>query len=75
LFKYFPSKEALVFGREDDQEAALVTAVRDRAAGQSIPVGLQDDLRCAALARFALESVALVQDRPTRPPPSARYSS
>jgi hypothetical protein len=59
LFKYFPSKEALVFGREDDQEAALVTAVRDRAAGQSIPV----------------ESVALVQDRPTRPPPSARYSS
>jgi hypothetical protein len=41
LFKYFPSKEALVFGREDDQEAALVTAVRDRAAGQSIPVALQ----------------------------------
>ncbi|MEU2792193.1 TetR family transcriptional regulator [Streptomyces sp. NPDC007100] len=36
LFKHFPGKEALVFDRDDDIEAALVAAVRDRAPGQSV---------------------------------------
>ncbi|MFH8345469.1 TetR/AcrR family transcriptional regulator [Streptomyces sp. NPDC018045] len=36
LFKHFAGKEALVFDLDDDIEAALVAAVRDRAPGQSI---------------------------------------
>ncbi|MEW9528225.1 TetR/AcrR family transcriptional regulator [Microbispora sp. NPDC049125] len=46
LFKHFPGgKEALVFDQGDDREAALVAAVRDRPAGQSIPQALRDLLR------------------------------
>lgn len=114
LLKHFPSKEALVFDEEDDQEAHLVAAVRNRAPEQSVPQALcahikrtrisdrnsdprfgsfvdlvrntpalseyahrmwirhqaalahaiaeesgADYLRCAALARFALEASAL----------------
>ncbi|MFJ3230103.1 TetR/AcrR family transcriptional regulator [Streptomyces sp. NPDC086787] len=40
LFKHFPSKEALVFDEEAEHEATLVAAVRERAAGQSIPAAL-----------------------------------
>ncbi|MGK5555243.1 TetR/AcrR family transcriptional regulator [Actinomadura kijaniata] len=36
LFAHFPSKEALVFDREEDVEAALVAAVRERPAGQDV---------------------------------------
>ncbi|MEV5596251.1 helix-turn-helix domain-containing protein [Streptomyces sp. NPDC052496] len=36
LFKHFAGKEALVFDQDDDIEAALVAAVRDRAPGQSV---------------------------------------
>ncbi|MFG2831946.1 TetR/AcrR family transcriptional regulator [Streptomyces sp. NPDC048434] len=119
LFKHFPSKEALVFDQEDDIEAALVAAVRDRTPGQSIPQALrehvlltqthaaeprfaafmrlvadtpalrdyahrmwmrheaavaraiadeagapEDDITCAALARFALEARGLIQRHP-----------
>ncbi|SHF61934.1 TetR/AcrR family transcriptional regulator [Streptoalloteichus hindustanus] len=119
LFKHFPSKEALVFDQEDDIEAALVAAVRDRPAGQTIldalrqhvlPAGgrprdpematfvelventpalrdyahrmwmrheaalarviaeeigaPEDDLTCAALARFALEIRNLTRGHP-----------
>jgi AcrR family transcriptional regulator len=42
LFKYFPCKEALVFDRDADREAALVAVVRDRAPGQSIPAALRE---------------------------------
>ena len=42
LFKYFASKEALLFDREGEQEQFLVTAVRDRPAGQSIPQALRE---------------------------------
>ncbi|MFL6119086.1 TetR/AcrR family transcriptional regulator [Actinophytocola sp.] len=46
LFKHFPDgKEALVFDQGDDREAALVAAVRDRPAGQSIPQALRHLLR------------------------------
>ncbi|MFJ9776398.1 TetR/AcrR family transcriptional regulator [Kitasatospora sp. NPDC101157] len=123
LFKHFPSKEALVFDQDDDLEAALVAAVRERPAGRSIPQALRehlllgqtrfavhaadprfpaflrmvqdtpalrdyahrmwtrheaalagaiaedvgasrDDVRCAALARFALEARSLIQRHP-----------
>ncbi|OIJ65683.1 TetR/AcrR family transcriptional regulator [Streptomyces mangrovisoli] len=36
LFKHFPSKEALVFDLDSDQEAALVAVVRERAPGTSV---------------------------------------
>jgi len=46
LFKHFPDgKEALVFDQDADHEAALVTAVRERLAGQSIPQALRQLLR------------------------------
>ncbi|MEE1788584.1 helix-turn-helix domain containing protein [Streptomyces sp. SP17BM10] len=44
LFKHFSRKEALVFDQDDDLEAALVAAVRDRAPGQSIPRALCEHL-------------------------------
>ena len=40
LFKYFPTKETLVFDEEDEREARLVAAVTDRKAGVSILDGL-----------------------------------
>jgi AcrR family transcriptional regulator len=45
LFNYFPQgKEALVFDEEGRNEAALVRAVTDRPAGQSIPQALRAHL-------------------------------
>ncbi|MFD6162310.1 TetR/AcrR family transcriptional regulator [Nocardia sp. NPDC060256] len=42
LFKHFPDgKEALVFDQDEDREAALVAAVRERPAGHSIPQALR----------------------------------
>lgn len=45
LLKYFPSKEALVFDEEADQEAAIVSAVRDRTPGTTIPQALRAHVR------------------------------
>ncbi|TYB57481.1 TetR family transcriptional regulator [Nonomuraea sp. PA05] len=42
LFKHFPVKEALVFDREAANEARLLSAVRDRPPGQSIPAALRE---------------------------------
>lgn len=122
LFKHFPSKESLLFDEDAEMESALVAAVRDRPAGQSIPQALKnhfvgaarghadhplfepfirlvegtpslrayqrtmwirhetalaqaiaeeigaprDDVRCAGLARFALESRDVIFGRPDR---------
>ena len=44
LFKHFPGKEALVFDEDAENEAALVAAVRDSPAGQSIFAALRDFL-------------------------------
>ncbi|MFD7961172.1 TetR/AcrR family transcriptional regulator [Streptomyces zaomyceticus] len=46
LLKYFPTKEALVFDEDAEQEAGLVAAVSDRPEGQSIPQAL-----CAHIKR------------------------
>ncbi|MEU7576621.1 helix-turn-helix domain-containing protein [Streptomyces sp. NPDC041068] len=40
LFKHFPVKEALVFDEDDDDEARLLAAVRERPEGQSVPAAL-----------------------------------
>jgi AcrR family transcriptional regulator len=45
LFAHFPSKEALVFDREQEVEAALTAAVRERPKGQ----GVVEALRAHAL--------------------------
>ncbi|MBH1937437.1 TetR family transcriptional regulator [Streptomyces sp. AV19] len=44
LFKHFPCKEALLFDLDQDIEAALVAAVRDRAPGVSVPRALREHL-------------------------------
>ncbi|MER5469931.1 TetR/AcrR family transcriptional regulator [Streptomyces sp. NPDC002935] len=41
LFAHFPSKEALVFDREEDVEAELTAAVRERPAGQDVVEALR----------------------------------
>lgn len=67
LFKHFPSKEALVFDQDDDIEAALVAAVRERAPGQSIPRALCEHVlqaqAPAADPRFG-EFRRMVEDTP-----------
>jgi len=40
LFNYFPTKESLIFDREDEIDAAIAGAVRERKKGQSILNGL-----------------------------------
>lgn len=47
LFKHFPSKEALLFDEDAQQESALVAAVRNR-EGRSIPMALRDHFVQAA---------------------------
>ncbi|MFE7119077.1 TetR/AcrR family transcriptional regulator [Streptomyces sp. NPDC057654] len=47
LFKHFSGKEALVFDLDADQEEALVSAVRDRPAGQTVLAALRAHLRTA----------------------------
>ncbi|MEU6415026.1 TetR/AcrR family transcriptional regulator [Microbispora sp. NPDC046933] len=41
LFAHFPSKEALVFDREEEVEAELTAAVRERPEGQSVVEALR----------------------------------
>lgn len=50
LFKHFGSKEALVFDQDADKEAALVSAVRERPAGRSIPDALRDHILASRFA-------------------------
>ena len=71
LFKHFSGKEALVFDQDDDLEAALVAAVRDRTAGQSVPQALREHILVkqtqfavhAADPRFA-DFTRMVQETP-----------
>jgi AcrR family transcriptional regulator len=46
VFNYFPTKEELFYGQMESFEAALVDAVRERSAGESVP---------EAFRRFVLE--------------------
>ncbi|KUL51385.1 TetR family transcriptional regulator [Streptomyces sp. NRRL F-4489] len=49
LFKHFPSKESLVFDLDEDLEAGMVAAVRDRAPGRSALDALCEHLMCTRL--------------------------
>jgi AcrR family transcriptional regulator len=68
LFTYFPSKEALVFDIDEDVEAALVAAVRDRDPGRSIPRALRDHILGRAIEVAAFPHTAafthMVEDTP-----------
>lgn len=72
LFKHFPSKEALVFGEDEftsDVEAALVSAVRDRAPGQSVLHALREHLVATRAPRrtddpAVVAHLALVRETP-----------
>jgi len=55
LFAHFPSKEALVFDREEEVDAALTAAVRERPKGQSV---------VEALRTHALQSWVLIASDP-----------
>lgn len=57
VFKHFTGKEALVFDQEQDREAGLVAAVRQRASGQSIP---------DALRRHILDTWLPIETHPQR---------
>nr|BFE58991.1 TetR/AcrR family transcriptional regulator [Dactylosporangium thailandense] len=70
LFKHFPSKEALVFDMDEDREARLVAAVRDRPAGTDVIEALRgyardhwlplaDDPRLAAFTALVDATPAL----------------
>src|SRR4051812_2027465 len=49
LFKYFPTKEALVFDLDEDVESALVAAVQERPSEQSVLAALREHLRHRAV--------------------------
>jgi AcrR family transcriptional regulator len=49
LFKHFPGKEALVFDQDEDREAELTAAVRQRPAGQGIVAALRDHVHTSWL--------------------------
>ncbi|MFF8772437.1 TetR/AcrR family transcriptional regulator [Kitasatospora sp. NPDC015120] len=69
LLKYFPSKEALVFDEDAEQETRLIAAVLDRPEGTSIPQALCAHLKQDRLGaggsnpRFA-DFVRLVNSTP-----------
>jgi AcrR family transcriptional regulator len=69
LLKYFPSKEALVFDEDAEQEARLTAAVLNRPEGTSIPQALCAYIKQARIsagdsdARFA-DFVRLVNGTP-----------
>ncbi|MFG1926024.1 TetR/AcrR family transcriptional regulator [Cryptosporangium sp. NPDC048952] len=58
LFKHFTGKEALVFDMDEDREAALVDAVRQRPAGQSIVDALREHVHEHSLAIAAHPQIA-----------------
>ncbi|MFD1938639.1 MULTISPECIES: TetR/AcrR family transcriptional regulator [Nonomuraea] len=57
VFKHFTGKEALVFDQDQDQEAELITVVRQRPAGQSI---------LDALREHALDTLPPIETHPQR---------
>lgn len=49
LFKHFPGKEALVFDRDEEREAGLVAAVRERPPGTDVVDALREHVRATWL--------------------------
>lgn len=59
VFAHFPQKEALLFYEEDEQRERLVTAVRERPAGQSISAALKTHYRAEFVAMWSGDEGAL----------------
>lgn len=57
LFKHFSGKEALVFDQEQDVDAALIAAIRDRPEGQDV---------LAALRAYVLANWLPIAEHPQR---------
>jgi AcrR family transcriptional regulator len=51
VFKHFPTKEALVFDEDAEQQARLVAAVRDRTTGQGVIDAVEAHLLAERLTR------------------------
>ncbi len=67
LFQHFPSKEALVFDEDEDREQALVAAVRERSAAESVIDAVQayyDGSRSLTLDPALRDFLTLVRSTP-----------
>lgn len=64
LFKYFPSKEALLFDQDDDIEAALDRAVRGRPPGHTIVDALREHMLRDSADGPSEEFVQLIESTP-----------
>ncbi|MFF1609076.1 TetR/AcrR family transcriptional regulator [Amycolatopsis sp. NPDC058278] len=64
LFKYFPSKEALVFDQDEDIEEALVLAVHGRPPGYSVVDALREHLLRLAKSAPSDEFRRLIESEP-----------
>ena len=67
VFNYFPTKEDLFFDEVEEREAALVDAVRNREAGESVPAALER-AQSAGCKRLSSEGFArfarIIEDSP-----------
>lgn len=68
LYKYFPSKEALVFDLDGDLEESLIGVVRDREPGRSVLHALRDRvherLEAISAASGVPEFLAMIESTP-----------
>ncbi|MDQ7803222.1 helix-turn-helix domain-containing protein [Amycolatopsis sp. A133] len=64
LFKYFPSKEALVFDQDEDIEAALVGAVHGRPPGCTVVEALREHLLRLSVSAPSDEFLHLIESEP-----------
>lgn len=74
LFKHFPTKESLVFDEEDDVQAGLVAAVRDRPEGTPVLEGLRSWLLAHACEATADPDAAAFLDLVARTPALSDYA-
>ncbi|MGR6918719.1 TetR/AcrR family transcriptional regulator [[Actinomadura] parvosata] len=74
LFKHFPTKESLVFDEEDDVQAGLIAAVRDRPDSGSVLDGLRSWLLDHACAATADPDAAAFRDLVARTPALSDYA-
>lgn len=64
LFKYFPSKEALVFDQDEDIEAALVLAVHGRPPAHSVVDALRKHILRLTESAPSDEFLRLIESEP-----------
>jgi AcrR family transcriptional regulator len=75
LFAHFGSKEALVFDRDEEQEAALVSAITEREPGVSIPEALRRKLHTLLGAEYGEPELAEFRGLVESTPALGEYAS